>query len=855
MRATGAVAAVAGVAALWMLAVGLPMLAAVGAAARGGAIPGSFDGWGTFGGTLAWGLGITLAAVAVGWPVGRAMRRARGARLLLAASVVAATLPPYAVFWTWWQAAGPGSALGDWCAAHGHVAFLRAVLLAVGMVSWAWPLPAWAVLARDPSEEDVARELGALDGEGMAARLARAFRADRASLALGAAVTFVAVAGSTVAFDLAQVRTYGFEIRALDVQGVPVGTVLRAGLPAIALAAAGAVLLAAWPVRPREESSAPARTGGARSAWVIVLLSLALPLAMLLRALLGADAFRGFGTIALRGAIGTFGAAAGAGALAMIVAFGHLALAARGAAAGPGAGAARVAERVLLAGWVLMATVPATVAALALGAAFNGEVLGPFVYDTPAIMVLAHLARFGVVAAWIGRLVALREPRDRRDARLLDAGPWRGIFGAFGPEAGAAALAAALAVTTLGAGEVITSARLEPPGWSWASATLLNAIHYQQPATVLGALVALLAIAVVAGAGVARLLRRPAVRSALLVAALALVPVSIGGCRDAGAAEGPAIQATRWFGGPGRGKVQFEYPRVLEIDPRDGAVYVIDRQARVQRFDAGGRWQREWRMPEKELGKPTGMGIAPDGTVWVADTHYHRVIGYTPDGTEVRRFGGYGTEPGQFIFPCDVEIGPDGNLWVCEFGGNDRIQVLRPDGTFVRAIGAQGRGPGQFDRPQSIAFARDGSELYVTDACNHRLQVLRPDGTVVRVVGGLGEAPGQFVYPYGLEPLPDGTLLVTEFGNNRVQRIDPRDGRCLGMGSTVRGAPVPVTLQLVDGDRMRSVPSGTNMLRFPWAAGVRGGQAYVLDSGHSRVLVFPLDSLPVPADPAAPPVR
>jgi DNA-binding beta-propeller fold protein YncE len=784
------------------------------------------------------------------------MRRARGARVLLACSVVAASLPPYAVFWTWWQAAGPGSALGDWCAAHGQVALLRAALLAAGMVSWAWPFAAWAVLARDASDEDQARELGALDGEGVATRLARAFRADRAALALGGAVTFVAVAGSTVAFDLAQVHTYGFELRALDVQGIAAGTVLRAGLPAVGLAFMGALLLASWPVRPREESLAPARAGRVRVAWAVVLLSLLLPLAVLLRALFGADALRGFGTIALRGALGTFGAAAGAGALAALVACGHLALAARGAAPGRGAGAARTAERAMLAGWVLMASVPATVAALALGGAYNGELLGPAVYDTPAIMVLAHLARFGVVAAWIGRLVALREPRDRREARLLDAGPWRGLFGAFGPEAGAAALASALAVTTLGAGEVIVSARLEPPGWSWASATLLNAIHYQQPATVLGALVALLAIAVVAGGGVARLLLRPAVRAVLLVFSLALLPVAVGGCRDASAPDtAPAIQATRWFGGPGRGKVQFEYPRVLEIDPRDGAVYVIDRQARVQRFDADGRWQREWRMPEKEMGKPTGMGIAPDGTVWVADTHYHRVIGYTPEGTEVRRFGSYGTEPGQFIFPCDVEFGPDGNLWVCEFGGNDRIQVFRTDGTFVRQIGAQGRGPGQFDRPQSIAFAPLGDELFVTDACNHRIQVLRPDGAVVRILGGVGEAPGQFVYPYGLERLPDGTLLVAEFGNNRVQRIDPRDGRCLGIGSAVRGAPTPVTLQLVDGDRMRSVPSGANMLRFPWAAGVREGRAYVLDSGHSRVLVFPVESLPVPPGPDAAAVR
>jgi hypothetical protein len=59
----------------------------------------------------------------------------------------------------------------------------------------------------------------------------------------------------------------------------------------------------------------------------------------------------------------------------------------------------------------------------------------------------------------------------------------------------------------------------------------------------------------------------------------------------------------------------------------------------------------------------------------------------------------------------------------------------------------------------------------------------------------------------------------------------------------VSGAPTPLVLHVIDGDRVRSVPSGENSLRFPWAIGVRGNQAFILDSGHSRVLVAPLDSL------------
>jgi hypothetical protein len=324
------------------------------------------------------------------------------------------------------------------------------------------------------------------------------------------------------------------------------------------------------------------------------------------------------------------------------------------------------------------------------------------------------------------------------------------------------------------------------------------------------------------------------------------------GCRESAPSGGPRLEAERWFGSPGRGRGQFEYPRALDIDPRDGTLVVVDRQARLQRFDRDGRYLGEWAMPEKALGKPTGLGIGPDGRVWVADTHYHRVICWSPEGRELLRFGEYGTGPGQFIFPCDAEVGPDGNVWVSEFGGNDRVQVFRPDGSFVRQFGSPGRAPGQFDRPQSIAFSPDGREVFVADACNHRIQVLDLEGRPLRCFGRDSSPPVDMAFPYGLEPVGDGTLLVTEFGNHRIHRIAGTDGRDLGTAREVGGAPVPLLLHVVDGDRVRSMPSGENALRFPWAVGVRGDEAFILDSGHSRVLRLPVRALPAATAPASP---
>jgi len=64
----------------------------------------------------------------------------------------------------------------------------------------------------------------------------------------------------------------------------------------------------------------------------------------------------------------------------------------------------------------------------------------------------------------------------------------------------------------------------------------------------------------------------------------------------------------------------------------------------------------------------------------------------------------------------------------------------------------------------------------------------------------------------------DGSALVAEFGGNRIQRIDLRDGRCLGLW----GKP----------------GRGKGEIATPWGVTVLGDRVYILDSGNNRVLAF-----------------
>jgi sugar lactone lactonase YvrE len=113
----------------------------------------------------------------------------------------------------------------------------------------------------------------------------------------------------------------------------------------------------------------------------------------------------------------------------------------------------------------------------------------------------------------------------------------------------------------------------------------------------------------------------------------------------------------------------------------------------------------------------------------------------------------------------------------------------------------------------------DGDLLYVTDSCNHRIAVFTLDGKFVRNFGRIGSGLGEFRFPYGLDTDSEGNLIVCEFGNNRVQKVDPRTGQ----GIAAWGAPGRAPGQLA----------------YPWAVAVdKHDRVVTVDAGNNRLQVF-----------------
>lgn len=269
------------------------------------------------------------------------------------------------------------------------------------------------------------------------------------------------------------------------------------------------------------------------------------------------------------------------------------------------------------------------------------------------------------------------------------------------------------------------------------------------------------------------------------------------------------------FGDVGLGPGAFSYPRAITAEPT-GSIFVIDKNGRIQRFNEDGAFETFWRMPETERGKPVGVSIHPDGRIFVADTHYHRVTIFDRDGTPLGSFGGEGTGDGEFLLPTDVAFDASGVIYVSEYQGNDRISKWSPDLHFIEAIGEGEIEGSRLRRPTAIEID-DEETLWIADACNHRIVRLSLDGELLTTFGRFGTEPGELRYPYDLSISPDQTIMVCEYEGNRLQWFS-KDGRSLRLWGTSGRKP--------------------GELFAPWGATYGPqGRVYVVDSLNSRIQI------------------
>jgi DNA-binding beta-propeller fold protein YncE len=276
---------------------------------------------------------------------------------------------------------------------------------------------------------------------------------------------------------------------------------------------------------------------------------------------------------------------------------------------------------------------------------------------------------------------------------------------------------------------------------------------------------------------------------------------------------------------------QFQSPRAVAV-AADGSLYVVDSMnIRIQHLSQDGQVLQVWgnhadvsqgAAPGGTFNEPWGIAVAPDGSVYVADTWNYRIQKFTADGTFVTMwgfFGGASDAPEAFYGPRGLAVDAQGRVYVADTG-NKRIVVFDPNGKYITQFGTPGMGLGQLDEPVAVALDAAG-KVYVTDTWNQRVQVFVPDAAGL-IYTATAEWPVDGWYGQSVENKP--FIAVDTTGNVTV--TDPELCRLITF------SPGGQPLRVQDG-----CSAGTLLLPSGIASDGSGG-LWVTNAGNGTLVHF-----------------
>jgi DNA-binding beta-propeller fold protein YncE len=248
-------------------------------------------------------------------------------------------------------------------------------------------------------------------------------------------------------------------------------------------------------------------------------------------------------------------------------------------------------------------------------------------------------------------------------------------------------------------------------------------------------------------------------RSPLCIAALLILLIA----QPVTAADASYNLADNW--GPHLHGIEWGQTAGLTIDAQ-GRLYAFTRKnVPIVEFDAAGNVLKTW--GEGLFVFPHGIRVDRNGFLWLTDARGRdgkgqQVFKFSRDGKLLLTLGiaGVSGENAEtFNGPTDVAVAPNGDVFVADGHGNNRIVKFSPDGKFIKQWGRKGSNPGEFDLPHTLFFDSQG-RLLVGDRSNKRIQIFDQEGNFI-------EQWRQFGSPSGIYIAADDTLYVVDYNDRK----------------------------------------------------------------------------------------
>jgi sugar lactone lactonase YvrE len=233
--------------------------------------------------------------------------------------------------------------------------------------------------------------------------------------------------------------------------------------------------------------------------------------------------------------------------------------------------------------------------------------------------------------------------------------------------------------------------------------------------------------------------------------------------------------------------------RVRRVDAETGVITTVAGLGQPRGFGDGGL------AVEAGLNEPAALAVSDEGVLYIADQSNNRVravdlvtgVIRTVAGTGAAVYNGDGAAARATALagPSGLALASDGTLFIADTF-NGRIRAVDPGTGLIRTVAGDGgeyryQGPGEppsssLSRPSGIVL--DGERnLYVTDSDNHLVRRWdRITGRVERVAGvGVADYGGDggaaleaaLSYPFGIVMDRAGHVFVADTFNHRIREI------------------------------------------------------------------------------------
>jgi hypothetical protein len=230
--------------------------------------------------------------------------------------------------------------------------------------------------------------------------------------------------------------------------------------------------------------------------------------------------------------------------------------------------------------------------------------------------------------------------------------------------------------------------------------------------------------------------------------------------------------------------------------------YTRSGETRLFEFDQNGVYVREIGAGLYGFTFAHAVRVDKDDNIWTVDEGSNMVIKFNPAGRvtmvigrrpdavdELVAMSGQGSaphpnKPYSFSRPTDVGWDAQGNIFVTDGYGDNRVVKYDKNGRFLKSAGVRGNGQGQLNLPHTLAMDAAGN-IYIGDRSNARVQVWDNDLNFKAIYDQVGQpwavciSPGPHQYLFVSNSVPDNGDSRAAAQTGEIYKME-LDGTILG---------------------------------------------------------------------------